>query len=358
MKQHMKEDLRKWFRQKWVNLAKKNPGGGYEPCGTSGDKKAYAKCVPAAKASGMSKSEIKSAVRRKRAAQAAAGRPGKDQPGQGNTPIMVKTMKETTLQEKNTPTNPELWSKAKTKARSKFDVYPSAYANAWAANWYKKQGGGWKSVNESQGPCWDGYQQEGMKKKGNKMVPNCVPVSEQDQKKITFKEFVDVEMCDTLDQYMDNTIDLSDPSNEEMEQELENFYDDLTDEEWEEILQDYEMDEDVHESGLTPMGRIKKRFAAIRSRQKRKLYKNISLNRPATPARLQRRAKQAARRMMYKKILRGRPRTSLSPSEKSRVETMMKRVPFQAFITRQTIRLRPNLRKVEMKRIVNRRMRK
>ena len=24
-------------------------------------------------------------------------------------------------------------------------------------------------------PCWDNYRQEGMKKKGNKMVPNCVP---------------------------------------------------------------------------------------------------------------------------------------------------------------------------------------
>jgi hypothetical protein len=28
--------------------------------------------------------------------------------------------------------------------------------------------------------CWSGYQQQGMKKKGNRMVPNCVPVSEQD----------------------------------------------------------------------------------------------------------------------------------------------------------------------------------
>jgi hypothetical protein len=27
-------------------------------------------------------------------------------------------------------------------------------------------------------PCWKGYKQEGMKKKGNKMVPNCVPVNE------------------------------------------------------------------------------------------------------------------------------------------------------------------------------------
>jgi hypothetical protein len=28
--------------------------------------------------------------------------------------------------------------------------------------------------------CWSGYQQQGMKKKGDRMVPNCVPVSEQD----------------------------------------------------------------------------------------------------------------------------------------------------------------------------------
>jgi len=52
------------------------------------------------------------------------------------------------LEEENKPTNPELWSKAKSLAKSKFDVYPSAYANGWAAKWYKSKGGGWKSVNE------------------------------------------------------------------------------------------------------------------------------------------------------------------------------------------------------------------
>lgn len=52
----------------------------------------------------------------------------------------------------NAPTNPELWSRAKSAARSKFDKYPSAYANAWASKWYKKHGGGWrkkKKTNES-----------------------------------------------------------------------------------------------------------------------------------------------------------------------------------------------------------------
>jgi hypothetical protein len=52
------------------------------------------------------------------------------------------------LEEKNVPTNPSLWSKAKSLARSKFDVYPSAYANGWASKWYKSKGGGWKSVSE------------------------------------------------------------------------------------------------------------------------------------------------------------------------------------------------------------------
>jgi len=53
----------------------------------------------------------------------------------------------------NTPTNPELWSRAKSAARSKFDKYPSAYANLYASKWYKKHGGGWrkkkKKTNES-----------------------------------------------------------------------------------------------------------------------------------------------------------------------------------------------------------------
>ena len=42
------------------------------------------------------------------------------------------------------PTKPSLWSRAKAEAKKKFDVYPSAYANAWAAKWYKGKGGGWK----------------------------------------------------------------------------------------------------------------------------------------------------------------------------------------------------------------------
>jgi hypothetical protein len=50
--------------------------------------------------------------------------------------------------EKNKPNDPEKWSDCKSQAKSKFDVYPSAYANAWASKCYKKKGGSWHTVKE------------------------------------------------------------------------------------------------------------------------------------------------------------------------------------------------------------------
>jgi hypothetical protein len=54
------------------------------------------------------------------------------------------------LLEKNTPTSPDKWSKAKAAARAKFKVYPSAYANLWAAKKYKSMGGGWRKGSVSE----------------------------------------------------------------------------------------------------------------------------------------------------------------------------------------------------------------
>jgi len=292
----MNEDLNKWFKEKWVNIGKKVDGK-HPPCGTSGEKRGYAKCVPAAKAAGMSKKEKESATRRKRDAQNDAGRGGKSSSGQGKAPINVSTKPNNEdwskkykssidcnnpkgfsqkahcqgkkknenmnieerlnlFLEKNCPTDPGKWSASKSAAKSKFDVYPSAYANGWAAKNYKGKGGGWKTCSENivseatgreakeiakltgtrdsivqkfiddfnlnaknlfnfiakgkekvrkdfatamsgrpgnkyQGDfvgmfgesivneaCWDGYKQVGGKMKNGKMVPNCVPVSE------------------------------------------------------------------------------------------------------------------------------------------------------------------------------------
>ena len=168
------EDLRKWFG--------KGKEGDWVRVGTDGEIKGDCareegegkpKCMPRSRAHGMDKDDRAKSARRKRREDPVADRKGK-----GGKPVMVAT--EETITEKNVPTKPALWSKYKSQAKAKFDVYPSAYANGWASKMYKKAGGGWKSVSEGvqagvAEACWSGYKQKGMKKKGNKVVPNCVP---------------------------------------------------------------------------------------------------------------------------------------------------------------------------------------
>jgi hypothetical protein len=46
--------------------------------------------------------------------------------------------------QKNKPTNPSLWKKSLSWAKSRYKVCPSAYCNGAAAKHYKGLGGGWK----------------------------------------------------------------------------------------------------------------------------------------------------------------------------------------------------------------------
>tara|TARA_S200002703_G_scaffold63305_1_gene54932 strand:- start:52 stop:333 length:282 start_codon:yes stop_codon:yes gene_type:complete len=61
--------LRSWVKENWVDIANKKSDGSYPKCGrSSGEKrKNYPKCVPIAKARGMSKGQKAGAVRRKQA---------------------------------------------------------------------------------------------------------------------------------------------------------------------------------------------------------------------------------------------------------------------------------------------------
>ena len=136
------KSLKEWFKEKWVDLSRPKPGGGFEPCGredaSSGK---YPKCVPASRAARMTPAQIESAVRRKRRAESTQNRDGKK-------PIYVSTDKEK-VEKANVPTNPELYARVKAEAKAKFDVYPSAYANAWLVREYKRRGGGYKIVKDN-----------------------------------------------------------------------------------------------------------------------------------------------------------------------------------------------------------------
>ena len=127
-------------------------------CGDAKKGAAYSACLSAEKAKQLGKKGIADFVKRKRAAQKKAGDKAKGgESKKGQKPVMVKTgakgldKKNESLMSfgkflregENKPNNPALWKKAIAKAKEKFDVYPSAYANAWASKWYKSKGGTW-----------------------------------------------------------------------------------------------------------------------------------------------------------------------------------------------------------------------
>ena len=145
----LQEDLRKWF-------SKTDPGGDWKRINSKGEAigpcarepgEPKPKCMSRAKRESLTKKERVSAVRAKRKHDPDPERKG--------SPINVSNFGKgkisedmENLDEKNVPTSPEKWAQAKAQAKAKFDVYPSAYANGWAAKKYKAMGGGWKSVSE------------------------------------------------------------------------------------------------------------------------------------------------------------------------------------------------------------------
>ena len=156
------EDLRKWFSKThpegdWKRINSKGEAIG--PCAREpGEPKP--KCMSNEKRAKLSKQERAAAVRSKRKHD-----PNPERKGE---PIMVsnfgkgKISEEYDLDptdkifesldlllEKNKPTSPDKWADCISQAKAKFDVYPSAYANGWASQCYKRKGGKWKSVSES-----------------------------------------------------------------------------------------------------------------------------------------------------------------------------------------------------------------
>lgn len=141
-KQNLGKNLDRWFSERWVDISRPKKGGGFESCGRAdAESGKYPKCVPAARAARMTPAQIASAVRRKRRAESTQTR-------QDKKPINVSTDVEKAS--RNVPTNPELYARVKAAAKAKFDVYPSAYANAWLVREYKKRGGGYRVVSKSQ----------------------------------------------------------------------------------------------------------------------------------------------------------------------------------------------------------------
>ena len=246
------EGLRDWFGKSKSKDGK--PGwvqSDGSPCANEPGEKGTPKCYSSAKKASMSKKELRSADTRKSRQD-----PGQQQKSGAAKPTYVSTdkpkkkMKEETFNEAEDKKTKGSGTKdaCYTKVKSRYSVWPSAYASGalvkcrkvGAANWgnstkkeefegfydlpaftesqiaamkyagievevideacwkgYEKKGMktmfGKKypncvkkeEVEKVDEACWDTHEQRGMKKKGGKMVPNCVPKGSMKKEEVT-----------------------------------------------------------------------------------------------------------------------------------------------------------------------------
>jgi hypothetical protein len=77
----------------------------------------------------------------------------------------------------STPSNPKLYARIVQEAKDKFDVYPSAVANGWVVQEYKRRGGTYKMYNEDMDKReFSGAARERMAESGTAMPDGSFPI--------------------------------------------------------------------------------------------------------------------------------------------------------------------------------------
>lgn len=117
-----------------------------------------------------------------------------------------------------------------------------------------------------------------------------------------------------------------------------------------EIIQE-ELDIEELDEDISAQSRLKRRQGFARFKGKRNTIKGMKLKRTSTPDTLKARAESAARRSLYARLLRGRDKSSLSASEKNRIEKQVKSM--KAVQSTLVLRMIPKIRAIEQKRLKN-----
>ena len=155
--------LHKWFKgskskdgkKGWVNVV---TGG---TCASDKPGEGTPKCVSSSKRASMTKAERLSASRRKKKAD-----PNQQSKSGAAKPTYVRTDSKKKMKE----------SKDVTAVAKELDKASKMHKGQ--AEKLRKHADSMKKPSKIDEKCWVGYTQKGMKKKGKKIVPNCVPVNE------------------------------------------------------------------------------------------------------------------------------------------------------------------------------------
>jgi len=175
--EEMDENLHKWFKEKWVRFG---PDGKIRgSCAREKSSEGKPKCRPLKSAQAMGKKARATSASRKRREDPNPDRSGKAHNVKTEDTIMEnhicpicggELVSETLMNEKK--------DACYYKVKSRYSVWPSAYASGalvkcrkkGAKNWGTKSEG-FEEVDEA---CWKGYHKDGMKTMFGKKYPNCV----------------------------------------------------------------------------------------------------------------------------------------------------------------------------------------
>ena len=172
--------LRDWFGKSkssdgkpgWVQLGGKYAG---KPCAKQPGQTTKPKCGSSKMKRNLSKDEEQAAFRRKNAKDPNPNRSGKA--------INVKT-EETVIEKAGEK------DACYHKVKSRYSVWPSAYASGALVKCRKKGAANWgnstkKEETEIGEACWKGYEKRGMKTMFGKRFPNCVKKTKKEDVEIT-----------------------------------------------------------------------------------------------------------------------------------------------------------------------------
>jgi hypothetical protein len=173
----LEENLHKWFKEKWVRFG---PDGKIRgTCAREKSSEGKPKCRPLKSAQGMGKKARAKAARRKRRED-----PNPDRSGKAKNVKTEEFMNENHI----CPicggelVSEMLMNEKKDacyyKVKSRYKVWPSAYASGALVKCRKKGAKNWGNKSEGFEPvdeaCWKGYHKDGMKTMFGKKYPNCV----------------------------------------------------------------------------------------------------------------------------------------------------------------------------------------
>jgi len=131
------------------------------------------------------------------------------------------------------------------------------------------------------------------------------------------------------------------------EQEVDELIESL---EWEDVIELFDT-EDMIAEGLSSTERIKM-GQKMRSRKTMlAMARNVKLRRPAPIGTLKGRSKVSARKMLTKKLLKGKTKSSLSASEKSRIEARVSMM--MSTMKNLPAKLLPKIRELERNRLMD-----